>query len=116
MPEEDPESYVPPEVIEHPVNEAPVRELEPVKFFGPHGDPVASRDFRPTSIAFKDDDEDHPEEDGHGNFKRPTTPALIHPSQPREPYPYENQTARPATEEQEAPEEGESKQDSPFGP
>lgn len=93
----------------------PTREMEPLKFFGPHGDPVGARDFRPTAIAFKDDDEDHPPvEDGHGNFRNRPTNTPTHPSVKRTPYPFQA-TDTEADEEQEAPEEGESKQDSPFG-
>lgn len=112
----------------------PTREVQPVTFFQPGADHTqADMDFRPTAIAFKDDDADHPAEDGHGNFTKPTAKPPVHPSEKRKPQPYlestqdivagsvtleeptedTGQTEEPADAPDDA---GDPKQDSPFGP
>lgn len=108
--EDQAEPSTPPDIeVELLGDDTPVRELEPIAFFGPHGAPVADKDFRPVTTLFKNDE---PVEDGHGNFQRPNANTPVHPSTPRESYPYEGVT----TEGQEASDEGESTQGSPFVP
>jgi hypothetical protein len=78
--------------VEEVVLIEPTKELHPIHFMPNHGDPVAqalSRDFRPTAIPFRNDDDevitaDVPTEDGHGNMTaagRRLVGNMVHPSQ-----------------------------------
>lgn len=72
------------------LEEDTARPMSPIQFFGPHGAPVADKDFRPTTFIFNENDK--PDEDGQGNMRKsqdrpPTQPK--HPTEKRKPQPYE---------------------------
>lgn len=99
-------------VVEADVNDTPVREVNPVKLFGPLEN-FSDKDFRPHGhvVTFQDDDRDHPAEDGHGNFVNQQTGSkpIVHPS--------EAKLSRRVNEDTKVPEasdDGEPKRDSPF--
>lgn len=77
-----------PEIREVDISDTPVKPVEPVQFYGPHGSPAASRDFRPSVFVFKEDEEekkvrDDLTEDGHGNVYGQPASNVPHPSQSR---------------------------------
>lgn len=76
----------PEEITEVEIHDpSPSRQVNPVQFFAPGGDPIASRDFRPSTFVFKndenDDDEESETEDGHGNMTKAVSRKPVHPSE-----------------------------------
>lgn len=76
------------------------RPMEPVKFFGPHGDPAANRDFRPSVVTnFKDDEEEYIE-DGHGHSNIMHQNEPVHPTVKRRGQPYMERDPRPVVQDE----------------
>lgn len=107
MPEQAPEApaaeeegSAPPDVETVVVADpSPERVLNPLTFMGPHGTPPGVKDFRPITTLFKDEDEDHPVEDGQGNHRHPSVTEPKHPSEPRSPQPYDTPPEESGTPE-----------------